>query len=108
MLLTHCNDEFMKHVLPKLFNPVAPRCVGTKNLNFKFTTSWIRRIMCQQIWLWTGKKYLNMGLTPGSSKLTLRGFWLILVFVSMGKLSEKFKICQTNGIFTSLCPADGL
>lgn len=30
VLLMHCRAEFIKHVLPRLFNPVAPRSVGTK------------------------------------------------------------------------------
>ena len=29
MLDTHCKAAFMKHVFPRLFNPVAPGSVGT-------------------------------------------------------------------------------
>ena len=38
VLLTHCNDAFIKQVFPKLFKPVAPFSVG-KAINFTVISS---------------------------------------------------------------------
>lgn len=43
VLLTHCNAAFMKHVLPRLFKPVAPRSVGTERNNIPHVKGFRRK-----------------------------------------------------------------